>query len=276
MRGKSWFLLVSMTLLAALLLSACELTLPATVTVPEEPAPDVVAETVQAKLTQIAISTLVMQLTEVKNTQTAEAPLVVTEVPKAVEPTATTQPTLAPTATLQPTATLPPTATSTQPPTATASAVPVIQITPVAYKTPTKVPTSYYVPSKTPTTVAPTPIVCYRARYIADVSIPDNTVLSPGQAFVKTWRLKNDGTCVWTTAFDFINTSGGSLGGPAVIDMPAAVNPGGTIDVSVSMVAPASEGTYTSYWQVRTDGGTRFGWGAKADGGFWVRIKVED
>jgi len=271
MRGKHWILLVSITLLVTLLLSACELTLPATVTVPQEPAPDVVAQTVQAKLTQIAISTLVMQLTEVKNAETTEAPLVVTEVPKAVDPTATTVPTLAPTATLQPTATLMPQ------PTATASAVPVIQITPVAYKTPTKVPTSaHYVPSKTPTKVVATPIVCYRARFIADVTIPDNTVLLPGQAFVKTWRLKNDGTCVWTTEFDFINTSGGSLGAPAVIDMPAAVNPGGTIDVSVSMVAPTDKGTYTSYWQVRTDGGTRFGWGANADSAFWVRIKVNN
>jgi len=271
MRGKTWFLLVNMTLLAALMLSACEFTLPETVTVPEEPAPDVVAETVQAKLTQIAISTLVMQLTEVKSAETTESPLVATEEPKAVDPTATTEPTLAPTATLQPTA------TSTPKPPPTVAVVPVIPITPVASLTPTRTPTTgYYVPSKTPTKTSPTPIVCYRARYIADVTIPDNTVLSPGQAFVKTWRIKNDGTCVWTTAFDFINTSGGSLGGPAVIDMPAAVNPGDMIDVSLSMVAPADEGTYTSYWQVRTDGGTRFGWGADADGAFWVRIKVED
>ncbi len=274
MRGKAWILLISIGLLMALVLSACEITLPETVTVPQEPqepAADVVAETVQAKLTQIAIETLVMQLTKAKGAESTEAPLVITEAPKAVEPSATLEP-----PTLAPTATLPPTSTPTPLPTATASAVPIIQITPVVYKSPTKVPTSYYVPSKTPTTVAPTPIVCYRARYIADVTIPDNTVLAPGQAFVKTWRIKNDGTCAWTAAFDFINTSGGSLGAPAVIDMPAAVNPGGTIDVSLSMVAPADEGTYTSYWQVRTDGGTRFGWGANADGGFWVRIKVED
>jgi hypothetical protein len=36
------------------------------------------------------------------------------------------------------------------------------------------------------------------AAFVADVTIPDNTVMAPNQPFTKTWRLRNDGTCTWT------------------------------------------------------------------------------
>jgi hypothetical protein len=33
--------------------------------------------------------------------------------------------------------------------------------------------------------------------YVADVTIPDGTVMTPGNAFSKTWRVRNSGTCKW-------------------------------------------------------------------------------
>ena len=38
---------------------------------------------------------------------------------------------------------------------------------------------------------------CFDARYVADVTVPDNTQLDNGEAFVKTWRVRNAGTCDW-------------------------------------------------------------------------------
>ena len=37
----------------------------------------------------------------------------------------------------------------------------------------------------------------YRAAFLGDVTIPDNTITAPGGAFIKTWRLRNDGNCAW-------------------------------------------------------------------------------
>jgi hypothetical protein len=39
---------------------------------------------------------------------------------------------------------------------------------------------------------------CDKADFVTDVTIPDDTVLDPGESFTKTWRLKNSGTCSWT------------------------------------------------------------------------------
>ena len=41
------------------------------------------------------------------------------------------------------------------------------------------------------------PACQYRATFLGDVTLPDNAVVAVGAPFVKTWRLRNDGTCAW-------------------------------------------------------------------------------
>ena len=43
--------------------------------------------------------------------------------------------------------------------------------------------------------------LCPAATFVADVTIPDGTYINPGASFTKIWRLKNTGTCAWTTQF---------------------------------------------------------------------------
>ena len=37
-----------------------------------------------------------------------------------------------------------------------------------------------------------------------DVNIPDNTPVSPGQDFIKTWKIKNIGTCTWGEGYEMV------------------------------------------------------------------------
>ena len=54
---------------------------------------------------------------------------------------------------------------------------------------------------------------CYWAQFIADVTVPDGTNFAPGTAFKKTWRLKNIGTCAWSsTDVSLIFDSGQNMG----------------------------------------------------------------
>jgi hypothetical protein len=36
-----------------------------------------------------------------------------------------------------------------------------------------------------------------RATFLQDLAIADNTALPPSEPFTKSWRLRNDGSCVW-------------------------------------------------------------------------------
>lgn len=96
------------------------------------------------------------------------------------------------------------------------------------------------------------------AAFVADVSIPDDTGLAPGDAFTKTWRILNSGTCDWIEGYKLVFLAGDMLGtdGPVSV-LPTAV--GNTVDIPVDMVAPMKPGTYTSLWQLQAPDGTLFG-----------------
>lgn len=113
---------------------------------------------------------------------------------------------------------------------------------------------------------------CDIATYVADITVLDGTEFSPGESFVKTWRLKNIGSCTWTTDYEAIFDSGDQMGGPNDINLTKNVPPGETIDISVSLVAPASSGTYRGNWKLRNDKGEVFG--LTSGGPFYVEIKV--
>jgi hypothetical protein len=115
---------------------------------------------------------------------------------------------------------------------------------------------------------------CDRAKYVEDVSVPDNTSFAPGEAFVKTWRLQNSGTCTWTSAYALIFIGGNKMGALDVIPLAVDVPPGSTVDLSVAMQAPNTAGTHRGEWMLRNPAGQVFGTGNNNDLPIWVQIKV--
>jgi len=99
---------------------------------------------------------------------------------------------------------------------------------------------------------------CDQAAFVADVTIPDGTILVQGQAFQKTWRLKNIGTCAWTPTYKVVYSSGPGLSNHAQQQLGTTVNPGQTVDVTVDMTAPAANGNYVDYWKMRNDSNVAF------------------
>ena len=99
---------------------------------------------------------------------------------------------------------------------------------------------------------------CYGLTFVSDVSIPDNTPVTAGQTFTKTWKLKNAGSCAWDAGFKFAFTGGEQMGG-TTFTLPAAVAAGAVYDVSVPMTAPNKSGTLRGNWRMQTAGGQSFG-----------------
>ena len=120
----------------------------------------------------------------------------------------------------------------------------------------------------------PPPAGCDRAQFVSDVTVPDGTTFAPGAAFSKTWRLRNSGTCTWTTSYSLVFESGEKMGGPDSVNLPKSVAPGQTVDVTVSLTAPNSAGTYRGYWKFANSSGVKFGLGSDGTKAWWVEIKV--
>jgi hypothetical protein len=116
---------------------------------------------------------------------------------------------------------------------------------------------------------------CDWVAFVKDVTVPDGTTFAPGETFTKTWRLKNRGTCTWTPDYMLVFNNGAQMGGTTAVRLPAYVAPGQTIDISVTLTAPSTAGSYTGYWMLRNSSGTLFGTNEKANIPFYVDIKVK-
>jgi len=157
-----------------------------------------------------------------------------------------------------------------EPPTAT-------QVPPTATPTPTPTDEPTEVPEVFPTyipTDTPVPKPCNWGRFVKDVTIPDNTIMMPGEEFIKTWRIENVGTCNWTPDYELVFVDGSRMGGNRVVSLPDFVLPGETIDVSVRLTAPDSGGSYRGNWTLQDDDGDTFGFGPSYSSPIWVLIRV--
>jgi hypothetical protein len=115
----------------------------------------------------------------------------------------------------------------------------------------------------------PTPEPCNRAAFVSE-TIEDGTDFDPNESFTKTWRFKNTGTCTWNANYKMVFVQGDQLSGPATKNLTQSVAPGESVDLSVNLKAPASEGAYKGFWKVADDEGQYF------VHNIWVEIEVID
>ncbi|MBM3130743.1 MAG: hypothetical protein FJ009_19205 [Chloroflexi bacterium] len=112
--------------------------------------------------------------------------------------------------------------------------------------------------TNTPPLPAPPATCTDNAAFVADVTVPDGASVPAGGAFTKTWRLSNNGTCVWGAGYQFVFTSGEAMTGNTVITAPATA-PGATADLTVPMTASTTPGLHSGHWQMRSPSGVLFG-----------------
>lgn len=183
-----------------------------------------------------------------------------------------------PTSTLTPTATITltprPSATPSSTSTRTPSPTPTKSATPTASLVPSLTPTRTPAPTSTITSTPTSGPLCNRASFVGDVTIIDNSIFHFGDQFTKTWRLRNTGTCAWTTAYALVWAGGDKFSGPTTIPVPTTIPPGQTVDLSVTQNAPGATGAYESDWQLRAPDGSLFGVGGPSSGRIWIKIQV--
>jgi len=159
-----------------------------------------------------------------------------------------------------------------------ATAIPLATSTEAASLAPTGTLTPIPFPQTTSqpgVTGSPTP-GCDAARFVTDVTVPDGTTYQPGETFIKTWRLKNTGTCTWDTSYALVFDTGEAMGGPGSLALTGTVAPGQEIDLSVALKAPDKDGKYRGYWRLRNTAGELLpiekGFESKS---FYVEIQVK-
>ncbi|MBK8984723.1 MAG: C39 family peptidase [Chloroflexi bacterium] len=96
------------------------------------------------------------------------------------------------------------------------------------------------------------------SKFVADVTIPDDTAFKPGETFTKIWRLQNSGTRAWGLGFTIRYVGGIKMAAQESLPLPSAA-PGATVDIAIEMVAPTAPGTHYEDWRLFDDRGEVFG-----------------
>jgi predicted small lipoprotein YifL len=154
----------------------------------------------------------------------------------------------------------------------TALAVPKATDTPPASSTPEAAQTPLITDTPLPGTPSATPLAlktlkttsqasCDNMEYVGDVTYPDGYVAYPGENMIKTWTVKNLGPCTWNKDYALVFGWGGvgtdwnTIGR---VNLTKVVQPGETIEISVSLTAPKASGDYGAYFVLQNDKGVNF------------------
>eukprot|EP01111_Echinosteliopsis_oligospora_P004738 TRINITY_DN1780_c0_g1_i1.p1 TRINITY_DN1780_c0_g1~~TRINITY_DN1780_c0_g1_i1.p1 ORF type:complete len:488 (+),score=132.54 TRINITY_DN1780_c0_g1_i1:102-1565(+) len=102
------------------------------------------------------------------------------------------------------------------------------------------------------------------ATFIKHVNYENERAL-PGSHITKTWRVRNDGSCVWPVGTVLLHVGGYSVipADKRSVLVPLAA-PGEEIDISVELTMPSDGNQFSSFWRLSTADGITFGKRMKA------------
>jgi hypothetical protein len=108
------------------------------------------------------------------------------------------------------------------------------------------------------TQFTPTPECEPDLTFLSDLSLPDGTVVLPGQSLDKRWQVENSGSCNWDIRYRLKLIAGPNLGAatdqalyPARSNTPAVIR--------IIFTAPDESGVQRSAWQAHDPHGEPFG-----------------
>jgi hypothetical protein len=121
----------------------------------------------------------------------------------------------------------------------------------------TTTPTAPLLLDETPIPIS-TPTCINNLGYLEDLSLPDGTVVKPGERLDKRWLVENSGTCNWDEYYRLKFMSGSDLSAPLEQAL-YPVRSGSQATIRILFTAPSEPGTYQSAWQAFDPQGQPFG-----------------
>ena len=120
----------------------------------------------------------------------------------------------------------------------------------------------------------PTPSCINQAEFVKILNLGEYTQLKTGEAFARIWRIKNSGTCTWSTSYQLVLIEGDPMGSPERISIPNDVQPGDVIDLRVNGFAPIVPADYFNKWLFQDTQGIQFGIGTNSDEPLTINLIV--
>lgn len=132
------------------------------------------------------------------------------------------------------------------------------------YIPPTPLPTATQPPVTVQPTVevviknSPTPGCTNNLTFLDDLTIPDGTIVEPGESLDKRWLLQNSGSCNWNADYEVRLIAGAAMEAQTPRRLYPAVS-GAEFVLQMTFIAPQEPSIYRSAWQAFDTQGNPFG-----------------
>jgi hypothetical protein len=104
----------------------------------------------------------------------------------------------------------------------------------------------------------PTTTCTDNLAFIADLSIPDGTIVLPESTMDKRWEVENNGSCNWNEKYRIRLLAGPAMGAQQEQTLFPARS-GTRAVIRIKFIAPTEPGTYRSAWQAYNAQDASFG-----------------
>jgi hypothetical protein len=95
-------------------------------------------------------------------------------------------------------------------------------------------------------------------KFMADLTVPDGTIVARGAVIDKRWQVENNGSCNWDEGYRLKIISGAEMGLKAEQALYPARS-GASAVIRMLLLAPSMPGIYRSAWQAVGSDGETFG-----------------
>jgi rRNA maturation protein Nop10 len=94
--------------------------------------------------------------------------------------------------------------------------------------------------------------------FLLDLTVPDGSIVRPGEKIEKVWQVRNEGSCTWGRGYTIQLEEGPPLGSLTKHPIPAT-EPGEVANISANFSVPDNPGNYRSSWRANDSGDNSFG-----------------
>ena len=102
--------------------------------------------------------------------------------------------------------------------------------------------------------------VCMNSSFIADITIPDNSIVDSNTKISKRWSIQNTGTCTWDDGFSLQPITGDAKGVWEIDTPKEFVEPGEIVEVEIDIQTPdKGVDQWGGCWRMEGDSGQLFG-----------------
>lgn len=98
-----------------------------------------------------------------------------------------------------------------------------------------------------------------RAHFVADLAIPDGSVVRSRSSFRKVWSIKNPGPTAWPVGVRLVHVEGVDFGAAPHSVVYGAIGAGESVELALDLEAPGEPGQHVGFWRLCTPEGEPFG-----------------